>query len=100
MVADKVEVETKSQESNISYNWLSDGKSEYEVIEGSKPERGTILKLFIDEANKDLLTEWKLRELIKKYSNYVAYPIMLQVEKTLPQSPSNEGEASDSKQAE
>lgn len=81
MVADKVEVETKSQESNISYNWLSDGKSEYEVIEGSKPERGTILKLFIDEANKDLLTEWKLRELIKKYSNYVAYPILLQIEK-------------------
>jgi molecular chaperone HtpG len=100
MVADKVELETKSVDSQTWFTWISDGKSEYEVLNSSKTTRWTLLKLFLNEANKELLSEWRIRELIKKYSNYVAYPIMLQVEKTPPQSSSNEGEASESKQGE
>ncbi len=81
MVSDSIEIETKSAESDVAFTWKSDGKSEYEVFSSSKSERGTLLKLFINEANKELLTTWKIQELIKKYSNYVAYPIYLQVEK-------------------
>ena len=80
MVADKVEVETKSNDSEKSFKWTSDGKSAYEVSQGTKTTRGTKLTLFIDESNKELLQEWKIRELIKKYSNYVALPITMEIE--------------------
>lgn len=77
MVSDMIELETKSAESQGGVTWKSDGKSEYEVFSSPKTERGTIVKLFLNEANKELLSDWKLQELIKKYSNYVAYPIIL-----------------------
>jgi len=80
MVADKVELETKSPLDTKAHKWISDGKSEYEVTESNKTSRGTIIRLFIDEANKELLEEWKIKELIKKYSNYVWVPIMMDVE--------------------
>lgn len=81
MVADKVELETKSPLDTKAHIWTSDGKSSYEVSEGKREKRGTMITLFIDEANKELLEEWKIKELIKKYSNYVGFPIMLEVEK-------------------
>ncbi len=80
MVADKVEVETKSHDSDTAFKWTSDGKSAYEVSTSDKTSRGTTIRLYIDEANKDLTAEWKIKELIKKYSNYVAVPIKMQVE--------------------
>ena len=66
MVADKVEVETKSNESETAFKWISDGKSAYDVSESKKTSRGTIITLYIDEANKELLQEWKVKDLIKK----------------------------------
>lgn len=81
MVADKIELETKSVESEEAFTWVSDGKSDYEVFPSSKIDRGTIIKIYLNEANKELLDEWKIRELVRKYSNYVAYPIIFQVEK-------------------
>ena len=69
MVADKVEVETKSNESEKAFKWTSDGKSAYDVSESKKTTRGTVITLYIDEANKELLQEWKVKDLIKKYSN-------------------------------
>ncbi|MCP4523774.1 MAG: molecular chaperone HtpG [Candidatus Gracilibacteria bacterium] len=80
MVADRVEVETKSHESDKSFIWMSDGKSAYEIKEGSRTTRGTKITIFIDEVNKELLQEWKVKELIKKYSNYVGVPIQMDVE--------------------
>ncbi len=77
MVADKVVVETKSALDKKAHKWTSDGKSSYEVSEIEKENRGTKVILYIDEANKELLEEWKLKELIKKYSNYVGVPIMM-----------------------
>ncbi len=80
MVADKVQIETKSNLDEESFIWESDWKTGYEISKWNRKKRWTLIKLFIDEANKELLEEWKLRELIKKYSNYVAIPIMLEVE--------------------
>jgi molecular chaperone HtpG len=80
MVSDKVEVETKSNDSDKAFKWISDGKSSYEISESKRKKRGTKITLYIDEANKELLKEWKIRELIKKYSNYVAVPIKMEVE--------------------
>lgn len=81
MVADSVELETKSPLDTKSHKWISDGKSDYTVEEGQRQARGTKITLFIDETNKELLEEWKIKELVKKYSNYVAFPILLEVEK-------------------
>jgi len=80
MVADTVELETKSPLDKKAHKWVSNGKSEYEVGESKKTSRGTIVRLFIDEANKELLEEWKIKELVKKYSNYVGVPIMMDIE--------------------
>ncbi len=77
MVADKVEVITKSNEDEKSYKWISDWKTNYDVIEADKKTRWTEIILYIDEANKELLEDWKIKELVKKYSNYVGVPIMM-----------------------
>lgn len=77
MIADKVEVETKSALDKKAHKWISDGKSSYEVSEIEKENRGTVITLFVNEANKELVEEWKIKELIKKYSNYVGVPIMM-----------------------
>ncbi len=80
MVADKVEVVTKSALDTQAHKWISDGKTGYEVEETVKEGRGTKVTLFLGEGNHELLENWKLKELIKKYSNYVAVPIMMQEE--------------------
>ncbi len=78
MVADKVEVISNSANNwEQAYKWISDGKTGYEVKETLKKWRWTEIKLFINEANKELLEDWKIRELVKKYSNYVSTPIMM-----------------------
>lgn len=78
MVADKVEVESRVTGEENAYTWISDGKTNYEIKLSSREEgRWTTITLFINEANKELLEEWKLKELIKKYSNYVGVPIMM-----------------------
>lgn len=77
LVADKVELETKSSESETWVLWISDGKWSYEIKESDKKTRWTILRLHLKEDEKEFLENWKLRELIKKYSNYVWVPIMM-----------------------
>lgn len=77
MVAEKVELETKSNESEKSIIWTSNGKWTFEITEWTKTTRGTSITLFLKETEKEFLENWKLRELIKKYSNYLAIPILV-----------------------
>lgn len=80
MVAEKVEVVTKSGLEKKSHKWISDGKSGYSIEEAEKENRGTQIILHFSEGNHELLEDWKVRELVKKYSNYVPVPIMMQEE--------------------
>ncbi len=80
LVSEIVEGAPRAPLDKKSHKWTSDGKSAYEVGESTKKTRGTTVTLFIDEANKELVSEWKIKELVKKYSNYVAVPVMLEVE--------------------
>ncbi len=80
MVADKVQIETKSNLDDEAFLWESDGKTGYEISKWKKENRGTIIRIFINESNKELVEEWKIRELIRKYSNYVWIPIMLEAD--------------------
>ena len=77
MVADKVEVESKSALDKIAHKWISDGKTWFDLEDSDRAKRWTKITLFVNEANKNLVEEWKLKDLIKKYSNYVSTPIMM-----------------------
>lgn len=77
MVAESVDVITRSGLDEKAHKWTSDGKSGYELKETKKDSRGTQVVLHLSEGNHELLEDWKVRELIKKYSNYVAVPIMM-----------------------
>lgn len=77
MVADKVELETKSNDSKTSIIWTSQGKWNYDLSEWNKTSRGTIIKIFLKKEENEYAQNWKLRELIKKHSNYVWVPIMM-----------------------
>lgn len=77
MVADRVEVVTRSWLDAKAHKWISDGKSGYDLQETKKDDRWTIVTLYFSEGNHELLEQWKIKELVKKYSNYVGVPIMM-----------------------
>jgi len=79
MVADKVEVFSKSPLSEKAYKWSSDWKTSYDMqeMDMESAPRWTRVTLYINESNTELAKDWKLKELIKKYSNYVGVSIMM-----------------------
>lgn len=82
MVADKMTLVTKSPKSDIGVKWTSTGDGFYEIEEYEKAERGTTITLTIKEGEEYIgfLEEWKIRDLVKKYSDYVRYPIIFKDE--------------------
>lgn len=82
MVADKMTLVTKSPKSDIGVKWTSTGDGSYEIEEYEKAERGTTITLTIKEGEEYIgfLEEWKIRDLVKKYSDYVRYPIIFKDE--------------------
>jgi molecular chaperone HtpG len=76
MVASKVVVESKESKGKAS-KWISDWKSGYKIDTSDKKDRWTTITIFVNKESKDLGSEWKLKELVKKYSNYVSTPIMM-----------------------
>ncbi len=89
MVSKKVQVISKSPYSDKAYKWVSEGEEDFTVEETDKADRGTEITLFIrknedGEEYDEFLEEYKLRSLVKKYSDYVRYPIMMEHEKRVP----------------
>ncbi len=89
MISDKVEVVTKSVNSEKAFKWVSSGTSTYTISESEKEEAGTSITLHVRENNDDqeenydeFLREFKIQDLVKKYSDYVRYPIKMEVTKT------------------
>jgi molecular chaperone HtpG len=84
MVADKITVLTRKAGEDKAYKWESDGKNNFIIEESKKEKRGTEITLHIrkdeENPNEEYLEEFKIRELIKKYSDYVRYSINLEVE--------------------
>ncbi len=77
MVADKVDVISKKAGEEQAYMFSTDGTGEYEVKPVTKEEHGTIIYIKIKEDEKEFLDKWRVQEVVKKYSNHIAYPIML-----------------------
>ena len=83
MVADKVEVLTKKAGSDKAYLWVSDGSGEYEITESKKENYGTEITLHIREDSEEFLDEFRIENIIKKYSNHIPYPIYMEKTKYL-----------------
>ena len=87
MVADRVEVLTKKDESDKAYKWISENADGFEITEAAKETSGTEITLFLkentdDEKYDEYLDQFRLRNLVSKYSNYIRYPIYMEVTKT------------------
>ncbi len=86
MVAKRVDVLTKSVKDNKSYLFSSEGLDSYTIEEKNKEEYGSVITLYLredteDEKYSEYMDEYKIKELIKKYSDYVRFPIQTWVTK-------------------
>ena len=89
MVAKKIRVVSKAEGSDQAYVWESEGADGYTIEPAERDDVGTTITLYLrddtdDDQYSDYLKEWKLRDLIKKYSDYIRYPIIMNVTKQEP----------------
>ena len=87
MVSDKVTVKTKSPDDEKAHVWVSEGIDGYTIDECDKKDIGTEIILHLkddtdDEKYSEFLDEYKVKELIKKYSDYIRYPIKMETTHT------------------
>ena len=77
IVADKITLETKSPYSENGVKWISSGDGNYEIEEILKEDRGTKITLHLKDGDEynEFLEDWKIKDLVKKYSNYIRYEI-------------------------
>ena len=82
MVADEVTLETKKAGSTEpGIRWQSTGESSYSIEETDRKEQGTTITVHLNGDSKYYLEEWKIREIIKKYSDFIEHPVKMQVTK-------------------
>ena len=75
MVADKVTVETMKRGTDVSYKWESDQSNGYTISDGDRDFPGTSITLHLRDDQLEFLDKWRVQELIKKYSDFIAYPV-------------------------
>jgi len=82
MVADRVTVVSRMAGSpSDGIRWESDGQGEFTVEPCEKPTRGTDVILHLKEDAKEFLDEWQIRTLVKKFSDFIEHPIVMDVER-------------------
>ena len=89
MVADKVELLTRKAGESDATRWVSTGEGTYTIESVDDAPQGTSVTLHLkpedaEDELHDYTSEWKLRELVKKYSDFIAWPIRMQVERRTP----------------
>ncbi len=84
MVADKVTVITRrAGDPNAATQWESEGAGSYTVEQVTKEKRGTDVILHLKEEMDQFLDEWRIRQIVKKYSDFVEHPISMDVERSV-----------------
>ncbi|MEY4065624.1 MAG: hypothetical protein RIR26_1832 [Pseudomonadota bacterium] len=76
MVAEKIAVETRSASGDQAWLWESTGNGTYTLAAAQRATRGTRIELTMKEDEKEFLEDWRLKGVVRKYSDYVTYPIM------------------------
>ncbi|MBR2769281.1 MAG: molecular chaperone HtpG [Solobacterium sp.] len=89
MVAKKITVLSRSAGSDEAFEWTSSGQDGYTITNAEKDTVGTRITLELkddteDEKYSKYLEEWTIRDLVRKYSDYVRYPILMEVKKSIP----------------
>lgn len=87
MVADKITLTTRSATSETGVKWESDGNGDYTIEEVEKPSRGTTILLHLkplEEGDDDYSDEWTLRKIVKRHSDFVAYPVTMDATRSVP----------------
>ncbi len=77
MVSDNVEVITKKAGEDQAYKFATDGTGEFEITPVTKESHGTVIYIKLKEDEKEFLQKHRVESVVKKYSNHIAYPIMM-----------------------
>jgi molecular chaperone HtpG len=77
MVADTVEVTTRRAGEDVAFKWVSDGKNDYEISEATREAPGTTVVLHLNDDGKEFASRWQIQDVVKRYSNHIAFPIFL-----------------------
>ena len=82
MVADKIEVVSRKAGEEAAWRWTSDGKTGFDIEPASREVAGTTILLHLNDEGKQYANGWRLKEVVKKYSNHIAFPIFLTYDKS------------------
>jgi len=82
MVADRIEVVSRKAGEDKAWRWISDGKTGFEIEPAEREVAGTTVLLHLNEEGKQYANSWRLQEVVKKYSNHIAFPIFLTYDKS------------------
>lgn len=96
IVADKVTVETRKADAAEGVRWVSDGSGEFTVEAIDKEKRGTSITLHLKPESEEFADGWRLRSIIRKYSDHISLPILMLKE----EAPAAEGEEKEDKAPE
>jgi len=77
MVASIVDVITKKAGEEQAYKFTSDGSGEFDITPVTKESHGTVIYIKLKDDQKEFTSPWRIKEIVKKYSNHIAYPITL-----------------------
>ena len=82
MISDRIVITTrKAGKGNDAVRWESNGQEQFTIEECKKDGRGTEIVMYLKEEDKEYASEWRLKEIVKKYSDYIAYPVAMNVQK-------------------
>ena len=82
MVAQKVEVVSRKAGEEQAWKWSSTGKGSYTLEEAERDSAGTSITLYLNEEGNEYANRWQIEQLVKKYSDHIAYPIFLSYDQT------------------
>jgi molecular chaperone HtpG len=82
MVADRIEVVSRKAGEDRAWRWVSDGKTGFDIEAAERSAAGTTILLHLNEEGKQYANSWRLQEIVKKYSNHIAFPIFLTYNKS------------------
>src|ERR1700723_1675295 len=82
MVSDRVEVVSRKAGEDQAWRWISDGKTGFDIEPAERSVAGTTVLLHLNEEGQQYGNSWRLKEIVKKYSNHIAFPIFFTYDKS------------------
>jgi molecular chaperone HtpG len=82
MVSDRVEVVSRKAGEDQAWRWISDGKTGFDIEPAERSVAGTTVLLHLNEEGQQYANSWRLKEIVKKYSNHIAFPIFFTYDKS------------------